>query len=201
MMKKVIIIHGTMGSPNGNWFQWLKEELSKQGYEVIVPQFPTPEEQNLQNWLEVLNQYIKEIEEGATLIGHSLGGAFILKFLETINFKVGSVYLVSSVIDFIQVSGEECLSKTFNELNSTFVENELDWNKISRNINKINIYHGSNDPYVPVWHSEMIQHNLGGELYIIENGGHLNSEFGYNSFEKLLSDIIVLPEQINRGQR
>ena len=39
-MKKVVIIHGANGSPEENWFPWLKKELETKGIEVIIPQFP-----------------------------------------------------------------------------------------------------------------------------------------------------------------
>ena len=56
---KVIIIHGAYGSPEENWFPWLKKELEKLNCEVIVPQFPTPKGQNLKNWLAILNKAVK----------------------------------------------------------------------------------------------------------------------------------------------
>ncbi|MBI5073039.1 hypothetical protein HZA99_04435 [Candidatus Woesearchaeota archaeon] len=44
-MKYAIIVHGTDGHPQENWFPWLKEKLKLYGYEVFVPQFPTPQNQ------------------------------------------------------------------------------------------------------------------------------------------------------------
>ena len=53
-MKNAIIIHGTYGNPDENWFPWLKIELEKIGYQVYVPTFPTPENQNLEAWLKII---------------------------------------------------------------------------------------------------------------------------------------------------
>ncbi|MBI2622163.1 hypothetical protein HYW66_00820, partial [Candidatus Microgenomates bacterium] len=44
---KFIIFHGAFGSPEGNWFPELKEKLVVLGQEVIVPEFP------VENWEEV----------------------------------------------------------------------------------------------------------------------------------------------------
>ncbi|MET0779778.1 MAG: hypothetical protein ABWY71_03005 [Candidatus Saccharimonadales bacterium] len=47
-MKRVIILHGTLGSPSGNWFTWLKLELERRGLEVWLPQLPRPQQPSLQ---------------------------------------------------------------------------------------------------------------------------------------------------------
>lgn len=45
-MKNAIILHGTLGSPRGNWFQWFKNELTKKGYKVWSPDLPNSDEPN-----------------------------------------------------------------------------------------------------------------------------------------------------------
>lgn len=58
-MKNAIIIHGTEGYPEENWFPWLKNELELIGYNVIVPQFPSPPvvPAKISEWFGVLDEY------------------------------------------------------------------------------------------------------------------------------------------------
>ena len=60
-MKNVFIIHGAFGYPDENWFGWMKNKINKLGYEVYVPQLPTPEGQSLGNWLKVFEKYENKI--------------------------------------------------------------------------------------------------------------------------------------------
>jgi len=83
-----IIIHGVYSNPEDNWFPWLKKELEGQGYEVIVPKMPTPLDQSLESWLRVFSNYESKINEETVLIGHSLGSAFILNYLEKTGKKI-----------------------------------------------------------------------------------------------------------------
>lgn len=50
-MKKVIIFHGTSGYPEQFWFPYIKENLSQELYEVIIPQLPNPDTPILHDWL------------------------------------------------------------------------------------------------------------------------------------------------------
>lgn len=49
----VIIVHGAYGHPQENWFDWLKKELENMAVPCHVPPLPTPENQGLDQWLEI----------------------------------------------------------------------------------------------------------------------------------------------------
>jgi predicted alpha/beta hydrolase family esterase len=86
-MKTAFIFHGTKGSPEENWFPWLKAELEKLNYNVFVPRFPTPENQSIENWLAVFKKYEKYVNQDTIFIAHSVGCPFALDILEKINKK------------------------------------------------------------------------------------------------------------------
>ena len=94
-MKKAFIIHGAYGNPNENWFPWLKKELESLDYKVISPTFPTPENQSLENWNKVFEEYKDQLDENTIMIGHSLGCPFILNVVQNTNTKIKAIYLVA----------------------------------------------------------------------------------------------------------
>jgi predicted alpha/beta hydrolase family esterase len=77
----VFIFHGTEGHPQENWFPWLKQELKAKGYDVTVPQFPSPPvvPAKISEWFDVLKDYEDKINEDTVIVGHSLGGIFTLR--------------------------------------------------------------------------------------------------------------------------
>lgn len=171
-----------MGNPKGNWFPWLSAELQQLGVEVSVPCFPTPEGQNLSNWLNTLQVAVGKIQSKHILVGHSIGAAFVLRILERLEAPVKAVYLVAG---FAQRLG----LPDYDSYNQTFVEGDFDWARIRKNAELIKIYSGDNDPYVPLKFGEEIAQKLEQDLCVIKGGGHLNSEFGFDKFELLLNDI------------
>ena len=53
-MKKAYIFHGWQGNSQENWLPWLKEQLEKEGFKVIVPDFPDSDNPDLESWLNFL---------------------------------------------------------------------------------------------------------------------------------------------------
>lgn len=178
-----IIIHGVYGNPEENWFPWLKKELEGQGYEVIVPKFPTPLDQSLESWLRVFSHYEEKINEETVLIGHSLGAAFILNYLERTNKKIKASILVAGYHKLIE--------NQFKELNMTFVGKEFSWEKIRQSCGKFFVFAGDNDEYIPLDIANELSKNLNAELNIVHDGGHLNKKAGYEDFPLLLETIII----------
>lgn len=182
-MANVFIFHGTAGYPEENWFPWLKEELEKRGCRVFIPQFPTPKNQTLENWLGVLENYKKHVNSETILIGHSLGGAFLLRFLEKSNTRVKAAFIVAAPIGVRPIKNYE-KDDLFVDYTKPF-----DWARIKGNCGKFFVFHSDNDPYVGLGNGEELAERLGTELIFIPNSGHFNKEAGFTKFEALLEKI------------
>lgn len=180
---KVFIFHGTMGSPKGNWFPWLKRELKGLGIEVFVPRFPTPEGQNLDNWLKTFEPYQKYVNKDSVFVGHSMGPAFIFRLLEKRQLPILASILV---VPFYK---ELDLPEPFVKLIKTFIDHPFDWEKIKQNRPKFTVFCGADDPYVPIEQPRFIAEKLGAKLKIIKGGKHLNSEAGYTKFPEVLEEL------------
>jgi len=178
-MKSAILIHGTYGSPEENWFPWLGKESEGERYEMTVPAFPTPVGQDIDAWRKVFMPYEKTLDPETILIGHSLGAAFVLDILERTTRPVRAAYLVAG---FLGPLG----NRKFDILNRTFVERSFDWETIKSNAEQIFVIASNNDPYVPEDEGYEIASRLETEPIVIEGAGHFNTQNGYETFEGLL---------------
>lgn len=179
---KAVILHGTKGSPEGNWFPWLKAKLEENGWEVHVPTLPTPKNQSPKSWLEAVKKEAGDISNVEALIGHSLGATFALHLLESRICSAEKTILVSCLIDKIGIP-------EYDELNAPFIVQPFYWETLKQYAGDISILHGDNDPYVPLEQAQKLGKRLHTEVRLIEDGGHLNAENGYTKFPQLL-DIL-----------
>lgn len=178
-MADYFIFHGVGGHPEENWFPWLKDELEKQGGRVFIPQFPTPENQTLDKWLEVLERYGDRLSGDSVLIGHSLGVPFALNVIE--RYPVKAAYFVAG---FTGVAGND-----FDESMKTFAQREFNWDKIRNNCKEFFVFHSDNDPYISLEKGEKLASDLNTDLIMVKEGGHLNESAGFTKFQLLLNKI------------
>ena len=155
-----------------------------EGWQAAVPALSTPEYQSLENWKRALAEQVPAYAEADLLIGHSLGGTFILRLLESDLIKRKQVILVSTLID--EINNEE-----YDSLNKSFIDTSFQWNKIKENCGKVFVFHGDDDPYVPMSQAETISKELDAPLQIIKGGGHINADSGYTEFPEILDVIDV----------
>ena len=183
-MKEALIIHGAYGNPNENWIPWLKTELEKFGYEVAIPTFPTPENQSLENWLDVVSPHLEKLDSESVLAGHSIGAVFLLSVLEKLNEPVKATVFASG---FLHDLGND----DFDTVNRSFYEKDFDWQKVRQNTRKVFVFHGDNDPYVPLKEAESLAEKLGVKVQTIKNGGHLNESAGFVEFPTMLEATVA----------
>ncbi len=184
MESNVFIFHGTEGSPEGNWFPWMKEKLEAEGCKVTVPQFPSPPvvPAKISEWFDVLKNYEKDITEDTILIGHSLGGIFVLRALEKLTHPIKAAVLVGTPIGVNPISN-------YDRCNS-FSGYDFDWENIKGKAKNFIVYQSDTDPYVGLGNGEQLAKNLGVELTFVPNAGHFSKNTaGYTSFPHLLEKL------------
>lgn len=107
-MKSAIILHGmpskeeyldaSFPSPsNQHWIPWIQKHLLINGYIVQTPELPEPYLPVYEEWKKVFQQF--NLNEDTTLVGHSCGAGFLIRWLSENKIKVGKVALVAPWID------------------------------------------------------------------------------------------------------
>jgi predicted alpha/beta hydrolase family esterase len=182
---RVMVLHGAHGGPDTNWFPWLRSELSAQGIEVIVPRFPTPEGQSLQAWFDAYDRATNALPAVPTMIvGHSLGAAFALRLVERADKPFEGLLLASGFVGALDLPD-------YDPINASFFVAPFDWTGIRERRGRIcRCWAGDDDPYVPLPRSQDVADHLHAPLEVIGQGGHLNSETGFNTFPHLRDAIL-----------
>lgn len=165
-MKRAFIVHCWGGSANYAWYPWLKSELKKLGYEVTVLDMPDSEEPILSKWLPFLQDAIGTPDEELLLVGHSLGNATIMRYLETLNGnqQVGKVIMVAGFTDQLG----------FKELEN-FFDTRFDFDKIkSRSKHGFVVIQSDDDPFVSGQYGTRFTQELGAKLIIKHGAGHMS---------------------------
>jgi predicted alpha/beta hydrolase family esterase len=120
MKKQVVIIHGgeTFASQK-EYLRWLKgmkvhldryrrtgwkenirNDLGK-GFDVILPQMPNKTNARYAEWSIVFKKIAPLLQNNVVLVGHSLGGTFLAKYLAENKFpkKIRATFLIAAPFD------------------------------------------------------------------------------------------------------
>ena len=101
----VFIIHGWEANKDSNWFSFLKISLEKSGCKVWLENFPNSKNPQYEEWKKFFKEkYLPHIKSNSILIGHSLGGTFLSRFLSEEKLQIGELILVAPPIDDCGIS-------------------------------------------------------------------------------------------------
>lgn len=177
--KNTIILHGTMGSPEGNWFQWLKTELAGMGLEVWLPQLPNANQPSLRQEADYVHAECPFAINAETLvIGHSSGAILALILAQEAATPIGAVVAVSVFHD----------NSLKWDANNKLFDVDFNWTAIKAGTPKLLLVHSDNDPYVPLAQAQYVADNCDAEMLVIPGQGHFNLEKSedYRQFPQLL---------------
>jgi len=187
-MKKVYIIHRWEGTPQSDWYPWLKTELEKQGHSVEVPTMPNTEEPKIEKWVSKLKEVVSQPDHNTILIGHSIGCQVILRYLEILpeETKVGGVTLVAPWTRLKPIIKEE---EGAEEVAKPWIETPINWERIKDRAEKFIAFFSSDDYYVYSEEVDLFQEKLGAKTQVLENKGHFTEEESITKIPFILSTI------------
>lgn len=178
----VVIIPGSRHTLQEYWYPQLATQLRNKGLNVLYPKFPSIGNQNLDNWNQIMGFYESLFTNQTIFIGHSLGGRFLFNYLQ--NHKAGAAFFISAPykqeLDLwkkhmvADVEARELIEKNWESTNGTFFREEINWERIMRNVEKIHLFYSDRDNLIPIIHPFEIQKRIGGDIHWIKNGRHLD---------------------------
>ncbi len=183
-MKRAVIVHQWMGGANDDWRPWLKTELMKRGWEVIMPDMPDMDTPVIEKWVTHLASVVGKSTSDTYFIGHSIGCQTILRYLETIDTPVGGAVFVAGWFDLENLEDEEVAA-----IAQPWIETPIDIQKVKNVLPRSTLIISDNDPY-GAFESNMKKFTeLGSTIAILHDAGHLTAEDGYTELPAIVTEL------------
>jgi predicted alpha/beta hydrolase family esterase len=188
MMQNIYILHGCCDQeefndtsiPSGSnchWIPWLQKQLVVRGYNCQTPEMPVPYKADYETWKNIFSIY--PLDHQTSLVAHSCGCGFLLKFLSENPININKLVMVAP---FIDPDGRMNDFLNFN-LNPS----------LNDAVNSIDLFYSTDEPVSGVKRSVDAIMNTYSNIHYheFENHGHFCSkEMGTDSFPELL-DVII----------
>ena len=159
--KKAIIIHGFESACDSHWIPEVREKLIEKGYYVQTPSMPNPGKPNYQEWKKVIGTL--DINENSVLVGHSLGGGFLPRYLQERGVKIKKLVLVAPTYTSKNPAIDEEFGKDF------------DAEVVKGLAEEIVLLHSDEDPYITQDAFTRYESELSPQKVFVEGGEHLSS--------------------------
>ena len=186
-MKKLFIIPGWDGSPTEPIHVWLKEKLEKTGnWEVEVLEMPDSAQPKIEPWLKALQEKIAPAEN-VFLLGHSVGGNAVLRYLDQTSLEnmFGGVVLLAPWMkldeETIKEEGEEVV-----EIARPWEETPIDFENVKTKAKSFTAIFSDNDPFVPLSNADVFRDNLGATIFVEKGQFHFDYGSGVVEVPKAL---------------
>ncbi len=164
MKPQLVVIHGGMVYPtheayihalktdpvdlgyfqrHKKWKDTLEEEL-KDVYEILRPEMPSPRNAQYSEWVIWFERMIPFLRDGVILVGHSLGGVFLARYLNEHDMpaQIKATLLLAAPYDdeSVEPLGEFCIRTPLE--------------KLSLQGGEIHVWNSSDDPVVVIGEQE-----------------------------------------------
>lgn len=165
-------------TPLKKWTGSFREDLGV-AYEVFMPAMPNSQNAKYQEWKIWFERYVPHLRDGVILVGWSLGGFFLTKYLleNTLPVSIKALFLVAAPFEPDEFDGED---------GGDFMFDSSRVGELATKVPQITILHSKDDFIVPYTHALKYQAALPeATLLTFEDKNH----FLVETFPELLQHI------------
>lgn len=198
---QILFVHGGMTfKTHEDYINWLKtREVSLESYtswsgkhlsdgledccDIIKPRMPLKDDAKYDDWKINFERYLDVMDDEIILIGTSLGGIFLTKYLSEnkVDKKLISVYFVCAPFDG-ELSNEDLVGG---------FELQDDLSLIEKNCNNLTFLFSADDDIVPVSHADKYSKALPNAKVIILEGKN-----GHFCVEELPEIVVLIKKDL-----
>lgn len=147
MRRQVLFIQGGGEGAHDEWDDKLVGSLRRllgERYEVRYPRMPDEENPNYVKWASAIEEELSALDDGAVIVGHSIGGTVLINYLASrLRKKLGAVVLLAA--PYIGKDGWP----------SDEIEGDQELGEKLPSDLPIHLFHGDADETAPVAHVEL----------------------------------------------
>lgn len=173
-----------MAGAQGDWRPWLKSELEKFGYEVLLPDMPDIDTPVIEKWVGKLIDVVGVPDSNTYFIGHSIGCQTILRYLETIDAPIGGALFVAGWFNL-----ENLEDKETEEIARSWLETPIDIKKVKAVLPKSTLVISDNDPFGAFEENKKKFIELGSKIVVLDGAGHITKEDGFSNAPILVEEF------------
>lgn len=160
------------------WTETLREDLGPE-FEVFMPAMPNSQNAKYEEWKIWFERHFEYLEGDVLLVGWSLGGMFLVKYLleEEVSFPISGLILLAPPFEAIEGESEDC---------GDFVFDIDDVHELAEKVSSIVMLHSKDDFVVPYEHVLKFKEALpGAEVVTFEDKNHFLIEEFPEIIEKI----------------
>lgn len=180
MAKRVLLLHGWGGSDFPHWQSWLAAEIAKEYGCVQFLRFSDVDAPKLGVWLEELREALVAFEPDI-VICHSLANTLWFHYCHT----NATMQNATKEIKKLYLVAPPSLQCKVPELAEFF---PIEPPKNLHAKEKLLIT-STDDVYMSVDEANALQKDLGIEMKMLQNAGHINSDSGFGEWEWMLEAV------------
>jgi len=148
---------------------------------------PDTEYPTIDKWVNFLSKRVGNPDEDTYFVGHSIGCQTIMRYLQTIDAKVGGVVFVAG---FFTLKGLETDSE--REIAAPWLKTPIDTKKVKRAAKSFTAFFSDNDQWVPLEDEKIFREKLGAKTIIKNKMGHFGNSDNLTEFPDVLTELLAL---------